>query len=200
MKQFLVISNIVLIIASGILFYLHFSHETDLETQKKLDDARTKAAGSQFVYFVIDSVQNNYEYFKEVKSYLQSRNNGMEQKLEKMRNDYTSKINDFNKRGPSLSQTEQSQMQEDLMRMEGNFRQQQEQLGQELQNETIEKMMDVKTRIQDFLKTYSSKKGFVYVFATGSSDDVVYYKDTLKDITKDLLIELNKDHLAKKNK
>ncbi len=200
MKQFLLISNIVLILASGILFYLHFSHETDLEAQKKIDDAKTKAASSQFVYFEIDSVQNNYAYFKEVKTYLQGRNNGMEQKLEKMRNDYTSKINDFNKRGPSLSQTEQSQMQEDLMRMEGNFRQQQEQLGQELQNETIEKMMDIKTRIQDFLKTYSRKKGYVYVFATGSSDDVVYYKDTLKDITKDLLLELNKEHLAKKNK
>lgn len=198
MKQFLIITNIILIIATGILFYLHFAHKTDVETQKKQSEAVVKAAGSQFVYFEIDSVQNNYSYFKEVKNYLQGRNNGMEQKLEKMRNDYTAKINDFNKRGPSLSQTEQSQMQEDLMRMESNFRQQQEAMGQELQNETIEKMMDVKTRIQDFLKEYSSRKGYVYVFATGSSDDVVYYKDSLKDITKELLMELNKEYQAKK--
>jgi outer membrane protein len=200
MKQFLVISNIVLLVAAGVLFYLHFSYRSDLALRQQQDAELAKNNNNKLVYFIIDSVENNYSFFKEVKEYIEDRSAAIDKKMENMRVQYTNKINEFNKKGPGLTQTEQSQMQEEIMRLEANIRQQQQDLITELQNETSQKSLDVKTRIQDVLKGYSAKKGYMYVFATGSESDMVYYKDSLKDITKELIVELNNEYKAKQKK
>ena len=148
----------------------------------------------------MDTLEKYYEYAKETRDYLKGKNEAMESKLNKIRSDYTSKVNDYNKRGASMSQTEQSQMQEDLSRMQSMYDQQQQSLSQEFQGEYMQKMLDLKNKIQDFLKTYSAQKGYAYVFATSSDDNVIYYKDSLRNITPDIVDKLNADYKNSKKK
>jgi outer membrane protein len=124
----------------------------------------------------------------------------MESKLNNIRQQYTSKVNDYNKRGATLSQTEQSQMQEDLQRLDSYYSQQQQSLGQDFQGEYMQKMLDLKTKIQNFLKAYSAQKGYEYVFATSSDDNVIYYKDSVRNITKDVVDKLNDEYKNSKKK
>ena len=124
----------------------------------------------------------------------------MESKLNKIRSDYTTKVNDYNKRGASMSQTEQSQMQEDLAGLQNMYDQQQQSLGQEFQGEYMQKMLDLKNKIQSFLKAYSTQKGYAYVFSTSSDDNVIYYKDSLRNITPDIVDKLNADYKSSKKK
>ncbi len=199
MKNFLIALNVIIALAVGYLFYLHFeyvSHDKhDIEVQKQ-----AAANALKIAYFDLDTLQNNYEYFKEMRTYLTGKKNVMDQKLNRLRNEYTAKVNDYNKRGPSLSQTEQSQIQQELGAMSNNYQQQEQSMGDELQSETMEKMVNVRTTIQEFLKTYSKEKGYAYVFATSSDDNAMYYKDTLKNITPDLVKQLNERYLATKKK
>ena len=199
MKKFLIVFNILLAIAVAYLFYIHFTYVATDEHEKN-QNAIIAANAMKIAYFDLDTLQNNYEYFKEMRTYLTGKKDVMDQKLNKIRSDYTAKVNDYNKRGPSLSQTEQSQMQQELGAMNNNYQQQEQALGEDLQSETMEKMVDVRTKIQDFLKTYSKQKGYSYVFATSSDDNVMYYKDTLKNITPDLVKQLNVLYLATKKK
>ncbi len=148
----------------------------------------------------MDTLEKYYEYAKETRGYLEGRKQSMESKLNKIRSDYTSKVNDYNKRGASMSQTEQSQMQEDLARIQNMYDQQQQSLGQEFQGEYMQKMLDLKNKIQDFLKTYSMQKGYAYVFSTSSDDNVIYYKDSVRNITSDIVDKLNSDFKSTKKK
>ena len=62
MKQISTYLNIVLSIAVAVLFYLHFS-------EKKKQGSNTKPTENKAVkvaYFELDSIQNNYGYFKDV--------------------------------------------------------------------------------------------------------------------------------------
>jgi outer membrane protein len=148
----------------------------------------------------MDTLEKYYEFAKETRDYLGGKKDAMEGKLNKIRNDYTSKVNDYNKRGASMTQTEQSQMQEDLARIQNMYDQQQQSLGQEFQGVYMQKMLDLKNKIQDFLKTYSIQRGYAYVFSTASDDNVIYYKDSVRNITSDIVDKLNADFRSTKKK
>ena len=199
MKKFFITSNIILAIAVGYLFYIHFKYVAD-DVHAKANEQKAAANALKIAYFDLDTLQNNYEYFKEMRTYLTGKKDVMDQKLNKIRQEYTAKVNDYNQRGASLSQTEQSQIQQELGAMNNNYSQQEQALGEDLQSETMEKMVDVRSKIQDFLKSYSKEKGYSYVFATSGDDNVMYYKDTLKNITPDLVKNLNVLYLASKKK
>lgn len=199
MKNFLIVFNVLLAVAVGYLYYIHYKYvESDTH---KVSEQKVSAANSfKIAYFDLDSLENNYEYFKVQRNYLKAKNDEVERKLRKMQNDYMAKVNDYNKRGPDLSQAEQSQVQEQLMKMRNDYQEQEQNLSQQLQSETMQKMVDIKNKIQEFLKTYGKEQGYTYVFATSSDDNLMYYKDTVRNITPDIVRELNEQNDASKKK
>lgn len=191
MNRALLVLNIILLMALGFLYYAFYSKPTTSQPVKKTND--TTLNHIKLAYFDMDTLEKYYEYAKETRDYLKGKNDAMEGKLNKIRSDYTNKVNDYNKRGASMSQTEQSQMQEDLSRMQSLYDQEQQSLSQQFQGEYMQKMLDLKNKIQDFLKSYSIQKGYAYVFATSSDDNVIYYKDSVRNITDDIVAKLNED-------
>lgn len=199
MKYFLVTINVLLIAAVGYLYYIHYNQAYD-KPEKVTVEKKENPLDFKIAYFDLDSLENNYEYFKTQRNYLKARNDEVEKKLLRMQNDYMAKVNDFNKRGPNLSQAEQLQYQEQLMKMSRDYQEQEQKLSQDLQAETMKRMIDVKTKIQDFLKNYGKEKGYTYVFATNSEDNFIYFKDTVRNITNDIVTQLNLQNEASKNK
>ena len=191
MNRTLLIINIILLIAIGYLYYAFYSKPNSVPIVKKTTD--TSLSHIKLAYFDMDTLEKYYEYAKETRDYLKNKRSSMEAKLNKIGSDYTNKVNDYNKRGASMSQTEQSQMQEDLAHLQNTYDQQQQSLSQEFQGEYMQKMLDLKNKIQNFLKSYSIQRGYAYVFATSSDDNVIYYKDSVRDITGDIVTQLNED-------
>ncbi len=189
MNRFLLVLNIILLVALAYLYYAFYSKPTSPQLVKKTTD--TSLNHIKLAYFDMDTLEKYYQYAKVTRDYLTGKREAMEARLNKIRIDYTTKVNDYNKRGASMSQTEQSQMQEDLSRMQNSYDQQQQNSNQEFQGEYMQKMLDLKNKIQDFLKTYSTQKGYAYVFATNGDDNVIYFKDSLRDITSDIVSKLN---------
>lgn len=198
MNKGLLIFNIVLLIALGYLYYAFYTEKNAVPvTAFQQTPSKTNF---RIAYFDLDTLEKYYVYAKETRDYLKDKNDAMESKLNNIRQQYTAKVNDYNKRGATLSQTEQSQMQEDLQRLDSYYSQQQQSLGQDFQGEYMQKMLDLKTKIQNFLKAYSAQKGYEYVFATSSDDNVIYYKDSVRNITKDVVDKLNDDYKNSKKK
>ena len=198
MNKALLTLNIVLIIALGYLYYAFYNTKNVAEPAKVTQQTDSKT-NFKIVYFDLDTLEKNYVFAKETRDYLKDKNDAMEGKLNKIRQDYTAKVNDYNKRGATLSQTEQSQMQEDLARLDNYYSQQQQSLNQDFQGEYMRKMLDLKNKIQSFLSTYSAQKGYEYIFAS-SGDDNIYYKDSLRNITTDVVVKLNEEYNKKKKK
>ncbi len=192
MNKALLILNIVLLLALAYLYYAFFNSSKTV--QPAAAPQQTSKASFRIAYFDLDTLEKYYTYAKETRDYLNSKNDAMEAKLNKIRSDYTAKVNDYNKRGATLSQTEQSQMQEDLTRLDSYYSQQQQSLGQDFQGEYMQKMLALKNKIQTFLKTYSVEKGYEYIFATSSDDNVIYYKDSVRNITTEVVDKLNEEY------
>lgn len=198
MKNILIALIFVLFIAVSALFYLHFSASAPAKaSQKNVENTLTTNTGSRFAYFDLDSLENRYEYFLQVRNSLRSREDNIAAQLNTIRNDYLKLLKEYNQSGPELSQTQQANMQQKLMKLQNDYQQKEQDLSQDLQNESLKKMQDVRQTIQNYLKDYCSKKGLSFVFAA-SDNDFLYYKEESLNITKELIEELNKEYSESK--
>ena len=89
MKNFLTGLNIVTAIAVAALLYMQFGGNKS--TIAKSDNTKSIPTGSfKIAYFESDSIQNNFEYFKEIRSGLQSKDQANSRQLTELKSIFTS--------------------------------------------------------------------------------------------------------------
>lgn len=190
MKPITWVVNGVLAVAIIVLYVLHFSGNN-----APIKSAASAGAGTKVAYFEIDSIQNSYEFFKEVKSALQVKDMENAKQLTALKNAFAAKYQDLQKNGQYLSQAEIGSRQQELAQLEKNYTNKEQQLSQELQEESFKRLQEVKKKIEAFLIQYNKNKEFAYIFS--SNPDLMYYKDTAYDITSDIIQGLNAEHKSK---
>jgi outer membrane protein len=196
MKNTLLAFNIVLLILVGVLFYLHFS--SSKKTEIKSASSNTAAASGAFkiAYFEMDSVENNYEYLKDIRNELKGKEQQLTVQLNQMKNRYMDKVNKFQQEAQTMTQEKQGAIQQDLMQEQKMIQNKEQAVGHELQDASFNKMREVNKTIEDFLKEYNKDKGYSYILAY--QPGTIYYKDTNFDITADVLKGLTNNYKQKK--
>jgi outer membrane protein len=195
MKNFTLGLNIVLLVAVSVLFYLHFT-SPEVVSQYEGHSKSIPTGNFRIAYFETDSIQDNFEYFKEVSAELQAKDQANAKLLGDMKSTFASKYQELQKAASALSQTELAGKQQELMQMEKAFQGKEKMMSDEMQDEQFRKMQDVKKKIEDYLIEYNKDKGYAYIFS--SSADLMYYKDTAYNITSDLINGLNRLYKKKK--
>jgi outer membrane protein len=191
MKSTTSLINGILAAAIVVLFVLHFTNASTPSTAVSV-----KNANAQIAYFEIDSIQNNYKFFKEVKAALQSKDQQNQTTLSALKNDYIAKYQDLQKYGQSLSPVDVSNRQEELVKTEKNYAAKEQQFAAEMQEESYKRLQEVKKKIEEYLAAYNKDKKFAYIIS--NNPDLIYYKDTANDITADIIKGLNEAYKNKK--
>ncbi|NCI50877.1 OmpH family outer membrane protein [Sediminibacterium roseum] len=191
------ILNIVLLIAVVVLFVLHFSSRTPGGSAVATTGTKAVPAGNfKIAYFEVDSIQNHFDYYKQIVSELDTKNQANQKVLGEMKNAFVAKYQELQKIGASLTPAEQQARQQELSNIENALRGKEKMMSDEMQDIQFRKMQDVKKKIEDYLKEYNKDKGYAYVFS--SSVDLMYLKDSSYDITQDVVKGLNALYPKKK--
>jgi len=184
------IVNGVMAVAIIVLFVLHFnSNSTPIKS------SAMAAGGVKVAYFEIDSIQNSYNFFKDVKAALQAKDVENAKQLTGFKNAFAIKYQELQKNGQYLSQAEIGASQQELAQLEKNYTNREQQLAAEMQEESFKRLQEVKQKIEAFLVSYNKNKEFAYIFS--SNPDLMYYKDTAYDITADIVKGLNAEYKPK---
>jgi outer membrane protein len=182
--------NGVMAVAIIVLFVLHFnSNSTPIKS------SAMAAGGVKVAYFEIDSIQNSYNFFKDVKAALQAKDVENAKQLTGLKNAFAIKYQELQKNGQYLSQAEIGARQQELAQLEKNYTNREQQLAAEMQEESFKRLQEVKQKIEAFLVSYNKNKEFAYIFS--SNPDLMYYKDTAYDITADIVKGLNAEYKPK---
>ena len=191
MKNWLLVLNIILLIAVAILFYLHFSSKKTGDASGKYSEKNTKLSNNsfKFAYFDMDSVENNFYMVKDVKDELNKKEAAINIEVNNMQKEYNQKVNEYQTKGSSMNQVQSEAATKDLMQMQEQMRNHKQNLDQEYQDFYMRRMGDVKTKIEEFLKEFNKDKK--YSFILSSDPGLFYYKDTIYNITRDLVAGLN---------
>jgi outer membrane protein len=185
------IVNGVMALAIIVLFVLHFSSNST-----PIKSSAMAAGGVKVAYFEIDSIQNSYNFFKDVREALQAKDVENAKQLTGLKNAFAIKYQELQKNGQFLSQAEIGARQQELAQLEKNYTNREQQLASEMQEESFKRLQEVKQKIEAFLMNYNKNKEFAYIFS--SNPDLMYYKDTAYDITADIVKGLNAEYKPKK--
>jgi outer membrane protein len=196
MKNISTLLSIVALVLIGILFYLHFNHQ---EKINKISGDRLNRDTSNFriAYFDIDSLQEHYQYFKDVSNDMKSKENAMASELSGMQATYQKKIREWQQKGPNMSQSEGEAAQREYAQMQQRYEQRQATLDQDLQKQKMEMMTDVRKKIETYLSDYNKTKGYAFILSY-EPGFMLYYKDSTFDITNDVIKGLNAEYKQQK--
>ncbi len=193
MKHLNTIILIVLSISVGILFYLFLKANSHTCKAAK---ANQNGKGCTIAYFEMDSIQNNFEYYKEVIKELSLKEQNVRNNLAVIKNSNITKLKEYQGKGNSMSTEQMNEARQDLERRDNEYQLREQTEANKLSSETRDRLLEVKKKIEDYLKEYNNNR--TYSFILSNSSDLIYYKDSTFNITADLIKGLNNTYKTKK--
>ncbi|HWC52227.1 MAG TPA: OmpH family outer membrane protein [Chitinophagaceae bacterium] len=200
MKNFLLVLNVVLLAAVGYLFYLQFGTKKTITTQPVSEEGKDVVVAPntfRIAYFEMDSVEKNFQMVKDVKDELNKKEDAMNSEIDNLNRSYQQKANDYQGKAQSMTQSQSELATQDLLRMQDQIKNRRQSLNQEYNDLVTRKMTDVRSKIEEFLKEYNKDKGYSYIISY--EPGLFYYKDTIYNITNDVVNGLNSIYAGKNN-
>ena len=198
MKNGLLILNVVLLAAVGYLFYLQFSSGKSKSSPNQVSskDSFSSQAPFRIAFFEIDSIDSNCDQVKDIRAEINKKQASISLEMEQMDKAYRDKYNSYQGRASTMSAAQSEQASNDLMQSQENMKNRRSDLDKDYNDFVTRRMQEVKTKIEEYLKVYNMKKGYSYIVAY--EPGLFYYKDTLYNITDDVVNGLNTLYSKKK--
>lgn len=195
------IINGVLLLAVGILYYLHFSSEkqggTDTVVSRRVLDTSTAGNAFRIAYFDIDSITNNYQYCVDVKNQLDIVREETEKKIAAKQNEFDIAYGRLQEKASASKLTEA-----EMNREKDILSEKQQAVADERDKGTAgfeqkRKLYEVqiKNNIVEYLRQYNTPQRFAFILA--DEPGIFYYRDSLYNITAEVLEGLNKQYRKK---
>ena len=202
MKNLSLILNAVLIVAVGVLFYLHCSTKGSAKESPAMKSGINLVQPDvPIVYVNIDTLLNNYDYFKDMQDDFASKQSEMEAELNNRSRQYEASAMDFQNKVQKglVTRREGAELEQQLLQEQQNLLQLRDQLTLQLQEEEQVSNRKLINAIMEYLKEYNTDQNYQFIFSNSFGDNVLFANDQL-DITYTVLPGLNEKYKAEKGK
>lgn len=197
MKNASLILNLVLLVAVGVLFYLHFAGNKGTEARVPSTKHTSPAANGdcKIAYFDMDSINNSFVLIKDVKAELSKEEEKINSTLTNLQKSYNDRITHYQGQSQSMSQVESEKANRDILQLQDRIRTTKQEMEQKYQDLYMRKMQDVKAKVEEYLKEYNKDKGYSYILAY--EPGFIFYRDSTLNITSDIISGLNDKYKKK---
>lgn len=190
MKNVLLIINIVLICLVGYLYYLHFNAAKKPEMHlSHINRGSELIESSKVAYIDLDSLQNNYTYYKKIKADFERKQSAANEEIGGMQKKYQTRAMQLQQKGSTMNQQEQEAAMQEINKMQQDLQARKQEIDNDLYNYNSKMKEDILTRIQNFLKDYNKDGKYSYIFSY--EPGFMFYKDSTLNITPDVIAGLN---------
>ena len=195
MKNLSLILNIVLLVAVGVLYYLHFKSPKSSVTGSTANDA--VLSDLKIAYINADTVLKYYDYLKVNKEQLEAKALKVQQDYQNRAQGLQNEFNAYQRSVNSMTIGQVRATEENLQKKQQNLQMYQQTLQQQLMQEEANLTKQLYDRITAFLKDYSAQKGLQVVLKFDPTSDVLYGGSAL-DISQDVINGLNDAYKSEK--
>ena len=192
MNKVLLVLNGLLVIAVGYLLYVQLSSKKSSSTESHPSSAMMPGNsndGFRIAYFEMDSLEKNYEMVKDVRVELNKQQETMNAELDKMSKEYQDKLNEYQSKASTMNQAQSDAATQDLMRRRDILNAKKQDLEQKYSGTVTQKMTEVKSKIEEFLKEFNKNRTYTYIISY--EPGLFYYLDTAYNITPEVIRGLN---------
>ncbi len=193
--KFSIATNVILIIAIAVLFYLHYSSTTDSSIIKE-NAAVKKVEGTnsmQIAYVNIDSLLLNYKLSEELNDEFSKKQEKIKADLQQKADKFQKEANDFQdkvKRGGFLTQQRAEEEQQKLVEKQQKLQILQNDLSNKLLNEQQQMNLQLYNNITEFITEYNKTHKYKFILSN-TTGGTLLYGDPNCNITNEVLLGLN---------
>jgi outer membrane protein len=205
-KNVSILLNVVLLIAVGVLYFLHFSSRPATAAEGTVTQSSTTGqdtisvtdASQRIVYVNTDTLLTHYEYFKTSKSAMEAKSKKLEGEIasrtRNLENEYMAAQQKA--QSGSLTQDQMMNLEQQFMKKQQDFVQYRDTQARKLMEEEQKINEELNKNISDFLKGYGQEKGYQVVLGYTLGNSSVLFGSNNLDITRDVLEGLNREYTA----
>lgn len=197
MKNLSLVLNVILLIAVGVLYVLHF---TGGEKSGANNAVETSVGLSspllQLAYVNSDSLLQNYDYFKDKADELEAKRVKLEAEYTNRAKGLQNEINDFQRNAQNMTMAQARAVEENLTQKQQNLIRYQQTLQQELMNDESIVNNELYDNVANYLEEFGKKKNLQLVLTYTKGSGVLYANDSL-DITQEVIVGLNEEYNKK---
>jgi len=201
MKKLNTILIIVLILAVGVLYVLHFTggKNANDKSQTGAEQNSSTVVDTNIAYINIDSMLVQMEMYKDLQA-------GLSKKQKELESNFGTKYNTFQKNVADLqnkvnkglvTRAEAEQLNQQLTNDQAQLENLNATYTQQLQEEGIVSNRKVIDYIMEYLKEYNADKNLKFVFSYSFGGNLLYMDESY-DITTDILTGINSKYLSGK--
>ena len=191
MKNILLVVNIILLGLVGYLYFLQFGNNKSVKTPVAagVNNEDSLQGKVKIAYIDLDSLQNNYGYYKKIKVELEGKQKSANTELTSMQKKFQTRAMALQQKAQTMTPQEQEKAMAEMNSMQGDLQNRQQSIEGELFEYNAKMKEDILARIQNFLKTYNRDSRYSYIFSY--EPGFMFYKDSSLDITNDVIKGLN---------
>ncbi len=203
MKRVNLIINIVLVIAVGVLFVLHFTgneKSSPAQTEEKLVDNNSTGKG-EMAYINIDTLMNNMDMFFDVRNKLVDKQKSSEAELNSRSKDFEKEAIDFQEkvRKGLITRSRAQEIEQELYLEQQNLISLKDKLSMELAEEEQVMNRQLIYYITDYLKEYNKEKNYQFIISNSLGGPLLYASDK-QNITNDVVEGINAKYAKEREK
>jgi outer membrane protein len=189
--------SLLALIGVGVLFYFQFSSHKKQERPAISRVSSDSSGHFKMAYFDIDSLQDKYQYFKDVSGDIKKKESEMNSQLNALQNSYQKRARELQQKSATMTQAEGEAAQREFTQMQEKYQQRQMALEQDLKKQQIDMMTSVRNKIEHYLKEFNKEKEYAFIMSY-EPGFMLYYRDSAYDITNDVIKGLNEEYKKEK--
>jgi len=155
------------------------------------DSLSTAAVAEKIVYINSDTLLENYEYFKEIRTRLEEKAQKAQADLQSRSTAFQREIADYQQKAPTMSAADRQTTEERLARKQDELARHQQNAGAAFAQEEADENEKLYKKITDYLKEHAKQKGYKLVLTYSTANPAVLYADESLEITQEVLTALN---------
>ena len=158
----------------------------------------TENKSEAIVYVNSDSLLNNYEYFKDVRTKFQEKSKKAQVDLNAKGTAFQREVAEYQKGAQTMSADQRAATEERLARKQQELAAYNQNAGSALQNEEAAENEKLYNKVSDYLKSYAKEKGYKMVLTYSKGNPTVLFADPSLEITKEVVAGLNEAYKKEK--
>jgi outer membrane protein len=187
MKNFSFILNIILLVAVAVLYYLHFSKSQSTGSGLAIP---SQTISSSIVFVNSDSLLDNYEFFKDIKTRMESKEDSIDNLIKAQASRLESEIVAYQKDAPGMTDQQRMVKEEELMKKQQALGDRRKELLNILEEEEGTLNDSLYAKLQLFLKDFNKDKNFSFILSYQRGGGILHANDSL-NITNEVVKGLN---------
>ena len=187
-----------LVTAIALVSVLTACGNKDSKTEVAKTTPTTVAAGENIVYVNSDSLLTKYEYFKELKSKMESKGKAAQNDMAAKTQAFQREVQQYQQQQNTLPADQRAATEQRLSRKQQELQAYEQNAGSALQTEQAKEQEILYNKVAEYLKTYAKTKGYKMVLTYSKGNSAILFADESLDVTSAVISGLNEAYAKDK--